>query len=282
MIIKKNVPVSKLSSFGNVGEVPILYIAETISELQELIQKFNRYIVIGKGSNTIINPNHSYEAIIQLSSTMFAPKINQSSCTFGAATSIHDCLKFCFQHQLSGLEFAIGIPASIGGMTFMNFSCWDQSMEDIVKTVYCLMPNGEIQTIHKKDLDFSYRYSCFQKNKAIILQVELNLQKTNKENIKNKKAYYLSLRKKHHPFCEKSFGSIYKNQLNTSSGKLLEQLGLKGKKMHNIVLSKQHANFMINQNNASFQNVLDALNFIEKLAKDKKNITLQREVRLLN
>ncbi|MEK9657663.1 MAG: UDP-N-acetylmuramate dehydrogenase [bacterium] len=282
MLKKVNVPIKQLCSFGNSGHVKSLFIIEKIEELQQLIKEKTSFFILGKGSNTVINPNHHYTHIIKLSPHLFPPHIEGNICWLGAGYSITESLKFLLKHKLSGLEFAIGIPASIGGMLYMNFSCWNQTISDYLEKVQCMTPEGNILTINKKDLAFNYRKSSFQTNKYIILKAGFKLKNSPIEEIKKKSHAYLQKRKTEHPLNEKTFGSIFKNPKNHSTGKLLENLKLNSQPFNKVRLSKKHANFMINHNNASFENIKNYLEFIEKTVKEKIGLSLEREVILIS
>eukprot|EP01048_Picozoa_sp_COSAG05_P030733 COSAG05_NODE_10843_length_543_cov_0.806306_1_plen_158_part_10 len=158
MIKKHKVPIKHLCSFGNEGYIDTLYIAECLEDLKQLIKSKRNFFILGKGSNTIINPKHSYDAIIQLAPHLFKPEIKDQLCWLGANLSIYRCLKFLIEAQCTGLEFSAGIPASIGGMLYMNFGCWQQQISDDLVKVECLSKSGEHLLLNKKELNFNYRY----------------------------------------------------------------------------------------------------------------------------
>ena len=283
MIIKKNVPIKHLCSFAHDGILDQLYIAENIQDLQFIIQNKKPYFILGKGSNTLINPQHRFAAVVQLSPTFYQPDFQDNLHWLGANMSIHQALRYLKEEEVSGLEFSAGIPASIGGMIYMNFSCWNHAISDHIQFVDCLDAKGNRLLLNKKNSRFGYRYSHFQDHPYIILRAGFKFQKSTQQKIENQIQHYLSQRKATHPIHKKTFGSIFKNPIGKSSGKLLDELKLKDQLiLTNVKLSQQHANFLINNGNASFDCVKSSLEKIEKAVLKITGLKLEREVILLN
>jgi len=283
MIIKKNVAIKQLCSFAHKGILQQLYIAENIQDLQYIIQNKPSYFILGKGSNTLINPDHRYAAVVQLAPDFYPPDYQDGLHWLGANMSISQALRYLKSQSLSGLEFSAGIPASIGGMIYMNFSCWGHSISDHIHFIDCLDAKGNRLLLNKESSRFSYRHSQFQKQPFIILRAGFKFIKSSKKEIDVNIQNYLFKRKASHPIHKKTFGSIFKNPKGKSSGKILDDLNLKEDlPLNNVSLSKQHANFLINSGNASFQCVKSSLEEIEKTVFKFSGIKLEREVVLLH
>ena len=166
---KSNFSLSKCTTFQQTGSIPLFTRFDELSDLKAFIQTGASYFIVGKGSNSIINPNSTIEHIIQLSPTMFESEHKEGKVTFSAGTAVNDCMKYCVKYGVSGLEFSAGVPATIGGMVTMNFGCWGVEVSDVLDSVQILNENATILTLTKQDCHFAYRTSIFNQKKWIIL-----------------------------------------------------------------------------------------------------------------
>ena len=177
----QNVPLSTLCSFKLSGELKELITIHSIEELRYARKTYPTIFVLGKGSNTLINPDHHYDAIIKLSSKLLNPTVNNQSLTVSASTSVNKLMSLCKQYELSGLEFCAGVPASIGGMVTMNFGCWGKEISQFISEVTVMTSTGELKKVSNQHCQFSYRTSAIKNEDWIVVSCTLNLTKSTKE-----------------------------------------------------------------------------------------------------
>ena len=187
------------------------------------------------------------------------------------------------KNELTGLEFAIGIPGTIGGAIYMNAGAYGNNMSNIVKSVIILDEKLQIEEIPLEKLKFDYRYSIFQANKNLIcVAANIKLEHGNHDEIASKIKENLLKRKNSQPWEYPSAGSVFRNPEGNYAGKIIEELGLKGKKIGGAEISTKHANFIINKNNASSSDILNLIKLVQKETKDKYKIDLKLEQQLVN
>ena len=187
------------------------------------------------------------------------------------------------KNELTGLEFAIGIPGTIGGAIYMNAGAYGSKMSNIVKSVIVLDEKLQIEEIPLEKLKFDYRYSIFQANKNLIcVAANIKLEHGNHDEIASKIKENLLKRKTSQPLEYPSAGSVFRNPEGKYAGKIIEELGLKGKNIGGAEISTKHANFIINKNNASSSDILNLIKLVQKEAKDKYEIDLKLEQQLVN
>ncbi len=210
-----------------------------------------------------------------------AAKVKNSEIYAEAGVKLDDLVKLTAKNNLTGLEWAAGIPGTIGGALYGNAAAFEGSMSDIVEEVECIEP-PKIRIFKNKDCQLSYKDSIFKKNKnLIILSCTLQLKPGNKKEIKQKIKYFLDYREKNHPLKFPSAGSIFKNPRNISAGELIEKCGLKRKKKGGAMISEKHANFIVNLKEAQAKDVLSLINLIKKEVKKKFNVELEEEIQYL-
>ena len=195
--------------------------------------------------------------------------------------SVHQALKYSYKTESSALEFAAGVPASIGGMVAMNFGCWGKQMSDIVISVHALNEDGEEIMLTNKQCMFNYRTSIFQQNKWIILSVSIKRKKESTEKIKGKVMDYVKERNEKQPMRTKTFGSIFKNPNNYTAAQLIESCGLKGFTIGGVKISNQHANFLENVTQASYEDIKLMVSYIQEKVEQKHQVFLTPEVKFL-
>ena len=280
-----NFPIERVTSFKQSGTLDNLYLVDSLEELQSLLPKLKSFHILGKGSNTLFNTSIQQLPVVKLSPSFGqAKKISQTVVQFPASYSIQACNSFLKRHQLGGLEFAIGVPASIGGMCAMNFSCWEQEVSSHILRVQVAFPNGTTSWLSHKECAFSYRSSRMLKEHLFILNVEIQAVTRCTETHAQHIRHFLKQRHQHHPMKQCSFGSLFKNNAQKlTSGKLIESLGFKNKQAGAIKVSNQHANFLINTKPGmgNFDDTLSLIEQIKTAAKQYYKTELELEVIIL-
>ena len=280
--ILKNVDISPLCSFKLTGYLPQLIQANTIEELQSIKQKYSNVFILGKGSNTLINPNHTYDAVVKLSPTISPIECHHHHLKVPASTSVNKLMNLSKIHGLSGLEFAAGVPASIGGMVTMNFGCWGQEISELIAEITIIDTNGQLKTIQKIDCEFAYRNSCILTKKWAILDVTLTLKPETNTIIQKNIQESIQKRLDKQPLRKATFGSVFKNPSSHFAAALIEKTGLKGKKFDTIQVSEKHANFLENFDQATYKDAIHAIQYIQKAVMKTHHINLETEVQLMS
>jgi UDP-N-acetylmuramate dehydrogenase len=223
--------------------------------------------------------------VIKIQSSEF--QVQNSKIITEAGVKLSDLVRDSAKAGLTSLEFAAGIPGMIGGAIYGNAGTQKggSNIGDLVETVTLLNPTGQIMTIDKEWMQFDYRQSRLKdmdaKTRPIILSVVLKLEKGDSEKIKETINERIAIRAKNIPL-EPSAGCIFKNPVNQSAGYLIEQCGLKGKKIGQAMVSEKHANFIINLGGAKAEDVKKLIQLIKKSVKEKFNLNLEEEIEHLD
>ena len=290
MIEKDNVKLDeslKLHTTYKVGGTCKYFI--TPKDLEELINlvkylkdKDIKYMILGNGSNTIFS-SEEYNGVIINLTNLNNMKIEGNKIFVEAGYQLIKLSMDALNNSLSGLEFAAGIPGNIGGAIFMNAGAYKSDMSELVESVTFLDENLELQTLRKDELEFSYRKSIFQKRNCIIISTVLNLIPGDKEEIKALMDKRKARRLESQPLEYPSAGSVFRNPSeDIFAGKLIEDLGLKGYKIGGAKISEKHANFIINDGDATGEDIKALIDYIKTKVKEKYNIDLHVEQRFIN
>lgn len=276
-----NVDLKKYTTYKLNGTAFCLVIPDDVSGLIKLLKylKTNniKYKIIGNGSNLIFSNKYYDGVLIKLDSFQNLDICN-NRIVVGAGYSLTKLALRVSRLGLTGLEFATGIPGTVGGAIFMNAGAYKSDMGYVVKNVKVLNPNFEVEVLNNEDLDFHYRTSFLQKNPDYIcLEATVFLQhgdaKEIMEIIKDRKQRRLESQPLEYP----SAGSVFRNPENDYAGRLVESIGYKGKRIGDAMVSEKHANFIINYGNATGEDIKKLITEIKNEVKDKYDIELKVE-----
>ena len=279
--IKENVDMKKYTTYKAGGTAKLMVFPKNIDELIKLLKyiKTNniKHKVLGNGSNVIFSDS-LYDGIIIKLDKFDNLEINNTTITVGAGYSLTKLSLKCARLGLAGLEFAAGIPGTIGGAVFMNAGAYKSDMGYIVKEVKVLTPDLEIKTLSNKEMDFHYRTSFIQKNpEYICLEAIIELQKGNRdlilEVINDRKRRRIETQPLEFP----SAGSVFRNPEGDFAGRIIEEIGYKGKRIGDAKVSDKHANFIINVGKAKGDDIKKLILEIQEKVKDKHGIELKVE-----
>lgn len=284
--IKENEEMSKHTTYKVGGECSLFITPDSIDNLISLLKKLKElkveYKIIGNGSNIIFS-SKKYDGVIINLNKINMLEINETKVYVEAGYSIIKLTNMCANNGLSGIEFASGIPGNVGGAIYMNAGAYKSDMSEIIEDVTFLDEDYNIKTLPKKDLDFSYRHSIFMDKNYIILSTNINLQKAKKEEIIELMNNRRQRRIESQPLEYPSAGSVFRNPSDTVfSGKLIEDLGLKGYSIGGAKISEKHANFIVNYNNATAEDIKALIDLIKEKVKEKYNIELKVEQEFVN
>jgi UDP-N-acetylmuramate dehydrogenase len=290
MIEKENVKLNeslKLHTTYKVGGNCKYFITpKDLNELIDLVkylrEKNIKYMILGNGSNTIFS-SKEYDGVIINLTNLNSMSIDKNIINVEAGYQLIKLSMDALNNSLSGLEFAAGIPGNIGGAVFMNAGAYKSDMSKLIKTVTFLDENLELKTLKNEELDFSYRKSIFQKRNCIIISTVLELIPGNKEEIKELMDKRKERRLSSQPLEYPSAGSVFRNPSeDIFAGKLIEDLGLKGYKIGGAKISEKHANFIINDGDATGEDIKALIDLVKEKVKEKYNIELHVEQRFIN
>lgn len=283
--IKENVSLKTLTTLKVGGISKYVFYPKDVTSLKKALTLFKEnninYKIFGNGSN-IIPSDKIYDGVIIKLSSLNNLKINDEVIEVEAGYSLMKLAKEVIKLGLSGLEWANGIPGTIGGAVYMNAGAYKQDMSFVLEKITVLDENMNIVTLNKDELDFSYRHSRLMEENLICLSATLKLEKKDIsliEEVVNKRK---EKRMETQPLEYPSAGSVFRNPFNDFAGRLVEECNLKGKQIGGAMISLKHANFIINKDNATGKDVLDLINLAKKEVKEKFNIELKQEQELFN
>ena len=284
--IEKDISLSTLTTYKTGGIAKLVVYPNNINNLKQLlklIHKYNiKYFILGKGSNTLFSDKEFNGVIIKLDK-LNNFEIKETEIYVESGMILSKLVQASIKNELTGLEFAIGIPGTIGGAIYMNAGAYGNNMSNIVKSVIVLDEKLQIEEIPLEKLKFDYRYSIFQANKNLIcVAANIKLEHGNHDEIDSKIKENLLKRKNSQPLEYPSAGSVFRNPEGNYAGKIIEELGLKGKNIGGAEISTKHANFIINKNNASSSDILNLIKLVQKEVKDEYKIDLKLEQQLVN
>jgi len=279
-----NESLKKHTTYGIGGPADLMIFPKSKQDLIKVIEIINenkiQLTILGSGSNVLVSDNGIRGAVISLKNSLKQVEVDDNILYAECGTMLGKIVKHAVKNNLIGLENLNGVPGTLGGALIMNAGAWGGEISENLIHVEIINSKSEIQKIQKKDLNFSYRKSSFNKD-DILLSAKFNLKKADKDIIKENFIEAQSGRKKSQPLNKRSAGSLFKNPKNNSAGKLLDEAGLKGFSIGDAKISEKHANFFINDGDASSKDMLMLIKKAHKEVKDKFNVNLSLEVKLM-
>lgn len=280
-----NEPMSQHTSMKVGGNADALVVIESENQLAQIVGILEsariNYLPVGNLTNIIVRDGGYRGAILLMSGlnkTEYrqAPDGGHFICG-QAGARLSSLVGLAVVHELTGLEFCAGIPGSVGGAVWMNAGAFGREIKDVVTEVSLLDVGGPKRTMKRDEITFDYRRTVLPE-KAIILDARLKLEKGDCEQIQKKIREIVQSRQKKHPLEYPSAGSVFKNLPGMPAGRIIEELGLKGKCCGDAEVSMQHANFIVNKGRATASDVLTLIGCIQNSAKVEKGIDLETEV----
>ena len=253
---------------------------ELIDLLKYLKESNISYFILGGGSNIILAKPY-FDVVIKLDK-LNNIEIKDNIVTAEAGVSLIYLANLCMNNNLNGLAFAGGIPGMVGASTAMNAGAYKEDMASIVKEVKVVTPELEVITLTNKDLNYSYRNSFLKEHKDYICtEVTLEMNYLDKDKIKETMTSRKKRRIDTQPLDKPSAGSVFRNPEGLSAGKLIEDAGLKGYKIGGAEISTKHANFIVNTGDATYEDILELIDYTKKKTKEIYNIDLILEQEII-
>lgn len=285
--ILKNEPMSKHTSFKIGGNADYFITVNSVEELKNVlnIAKANNIttIIIGNGTNLLVTDAGIRGAVIKLNLKDFKIKksSNEVQITVESGLSLAALASIALKEEIAGMEFLAGIPGTIGGAIRMNAGAYGKEMKDIVVKTRYITYDGKIKTLNLEEHKFEYRNSVFSKLNGIILDTTIKAQKGKKEEIEAKMKEYSESRKKSQPLDYPNAGSTFKRIPDMATAKLIDECGLKGFSIGDAEVSTKHAGFIINKGKATASDVLELVDYVKKIVKEKFNKNIELEILVL-
>ncbi|WP_349626334.1 UDP-N-acetylmuramate dehydrogenase [Lactiplantibacillus plantarum] len=282
--IKKNESLSHYTNTKTGGPADYVAFPKSISETKALITFANEQnlplTVIGNASNLIVKDG-GIRGLTIILTRMKQIHASGTKVVAEAGAAIIATTKVACGASLTGLEFAAGIPGSVGGAIFMNAGAYGGEMSEVVETVTVLTPAGQLKTLDHDELDFGYRHSTIQDYDDIVVSVTFGLKPGNQTKIQARMDELNTLRAAKQPLEWPSCGSIFKRPTGYFTGKLIHDAGLQGHRIGGAEVSKKHAGFIINVDHATATDYMDMIHYVQKVVFERFGVHLQTEVRII-
>ena len=278
-------PLSKHTTIKVGGPADIYVEPKGIDQLMKVMdiiaEEKADWFIIGRGSNLLVRDGGVSGVVINLAKGIDHLDIDGELIRAGGGYPLVKLATVISKKGLSGLEFAGGIPGSVGGAVFMNAGAHGSDMSRIVTRARVLFPDGTLTWLSNVEMHFSYRSSVLQKKRGIVIEVEMKMSKGDKEQIIALMKKYKEYRRQTQPWSDPCCGSVFRNPLPDHAGALIEKAGLKGKQIGGAQISKMHGNFIVNKGGATAKDILDLIALVKSEMKRLYGIDLKTEVEII-
>lgn len=278
-------PMANHTTFRIGGPADYLFLPGSEQEIIAVLKLTRQFsvpvTVIGNGSNMLVRDKGIRGLVLKLGENMSYVKKQGRCLVTGAGTILGDVSRYAENQHLTGMEFAVGIPGSIGGAVFMNAGAYEGEMSQIVMAVSAVCPDGTAKRFTRDMLDFGYRHSIFQDNHCIIYEVEVQLVLGQQRSINQRMCDFTQRRESKQPIELPSAGSTFKRPPGYFAGTLIEQAGLKGLRVGGAQVSEKHAGFIINAGGATARDVLALIEEVQQRVYEYAGVMLHPEVRII-
>ncbi|GEK89652.1 UDP-N-acetylmuramate dehydrogenase [Alkalibacterium putridalgicola] len=282
--IKKDEPLSKYTYTKTGGPADALIFPKSKEEVQALVQWLNEndwpLTILGNASNLIVKDGGIRGATIILTD-MNKISIQDNSIRVFTGAPLIEVSKRAYEAGLTGLEFACGIPGSVGGAVYMNAGAYGGEVKEVIRKVTILTREGEMKEMANEDMGFDYRHSLLQESDDIALEVLFELEPGDKEEIKEKMDELTYLRTSKQPLEYPSCGSVFKRPTGYFTGKLIQDADLQGYTWGGAQVSTKHAGFIVNIDNATATDYIELIEHIKEVILEKDGVTLETEVKII-
>lgn len=282
--VRRDEPMNRHTTFrtGGTAEFLVQPNAETIGNVLALCRKENVPCqIIGNGSNLLVGDKGISGVVVEIGKPMSEITVNGTVIRAQAGALMSAAASRAAGESLTGLEFASGIPGSVGGAVTMNAGAYGGEMKDVLTNILVLCPDGSRKVIPAQDLDLSYRHSILQENDSLVLEAELHLEKGDPKKIEETMNDLKNRRISKQPLEYPSAGSTFKRPEGFFAGKLIEDAGLRGYTVGGAQVSEKHCGFVINRENATSAEILQVIRDVQRIVKEKSGVTLEPEVRFI-
>ncbi|MCR4695227.1 MAG: UDP-N-acetylmuramate dehydrogenase [Pseudobutyrivibrio sp.] len=277
-------PMRKHTTF-KIGGPADLYVEPSLEEMVPLIALIKKYdlpfTILGNGSNVLVSDEGIEGIVVSVGKQMNKVNIRGNEIVAQAGAMLTSVAMKAADKGLTGLEFAYGIPGTVGGAVYMNAGAYGGQMKDVVKSALILTEEGKVKSLTVDELCLSYRHSILMKNKGLVMEVTMGLESGNKDEIKDKMAELKAARIEKQPLDFPSAGSTFKRPEGYFAGKLIEEAGLRGYSIGDAQVSEKHCGFVVNKGEATCRQVLQLMLDVDNLVYQNSGVHLEPEVRII-
>lgn len=285
--VRFDCPMSRHTTFRAGGNAEAFCACNDLSRLRWLFSYMHReripFLVIGRGSNLLVRDTGFQGLMVRLGGELAAIGVKESDpplLVAGGGAGLAELLSFCRERGLSGLEFLVGVPGTVGGAAAMNAGAWGREIADSLRDILMVDPQGELLSRDRSQLRFGYR-SLQVGPGAAIVRIGLIMRRDDPAAIAGQMTEYLVRRKARQPLEYPSGGSVFKNPPGDFAGRLIEEAGMKGERMGGAMISPKHANFIINVGGASAEDILGLMELARKRVLESAGVELEPEIRVV-
>ncbi len=277
-------PMKKHTTF-RVGGPAEVYIKGTKEECQKVYRFCTEEkipcMILGNCSNVLISDKGLKGVVLECGEKMSEICVEENLIQVEAGAHLAKIARIAYEHSLIGLEFAAGIPGSLGGAIVMNAGAYGGEIKDVLESVHVLTKEGELLELSGEELGLSYRHSVIPEKEWLVVDATLRLQKGNQVESKEKMDSYRQKRVASQPLEYPSAGSTFKRPEGHFAGKLIEDAGLKGYRIGGAMVAEKHAGFVINYDQASAKDIYDLIEYVKKTVMEQFQVQLEAEVKIL-
>lgn len=282
--VKSNEPLSNYTWTKTGGPADFLVFPAKVEEVVHTFEvaKNNQVplTILGNGSNLIIKDG-GIRGIVMVLTKLDNVRVEADAIIAQSGAAIIDVSRIALQHELTGLEFACGIPGTVGGALFMNAGAYGGEVKDVLESAVVLNEEGKLVTLTKDEFDFGYRSSAFAKKLMCVLEATFRCQKGNPEQIKEKMDELTYLRESKQPLEYPSCGSVFKRPHGHFAGKLIQDSGLQGVQIGGVQVSTKHAGFMVNIDHGTASDYIALIQHVQATVMEKFGVQLETEVKII-
>lgn len=279
-------PLSNHTTFKIGGPCPLYVLPENREQLSVLLNALRKmhqeFLVIGNGSNLLVSDQGTQMVVIRLSGEFAQIQSVENKLIAGGGAQLAALCKKAAELSLTGLEFAYGIPGSIGGAVYMNAGAYGGEMKDVLEYVQVMDLRGNIRELTLEDLQMGYRTSALQHQTGVLIQAVFRLSPGNREEIQAKMEDILARRKEKQPLEYPSAGSTFKRPQGAYAAALIEECGLKGQRVGGAMVSPKHSGFLINYDHATCKDVEELIALVQKTVRIQTGFSLECEVKKID
>ncbi|MCI3148951.1 UDP-N-acetylenolpyruvoylglucosamine reductase [Bacillus cereus] len=279
-------PLARYTTMKIGGPADILIVPKHVAGIEKTLQLVKQYktkwIVIGRGSNLLVSDQGIEGVVIRLGEGLDHLEVEKHKVRVGSGYPLIKLSTLLSRQGLAGLEFASGIPGSVGGAVYMNAGAHKSDISSVLSKALILFEDGTIDWLTNKELEFSYRASVLQtKRPGIVLEAVFQLQAGKREEIVRSMQNNKDYRRETQPWNHPCAGSVFRNPIPHFAGDLVEKAGLRGYRIGGAQISEMHGNFIVNTGGASAQDVLSLIELIKHTIKDKFDVDMHTEVEII-
>lgn len=284
--VKENEPLASHTTIKIGGPADLFIEPASIDELKKVMNVIKKYHLkwraIGRGSNLLVSDKGIEGVVIKLGHGLDHLEINDTEITVGGGHSLVSLSTLISRKGLSGLEFASGIPGSVGGAVYMNAGAHGSDISKVLTKAHILFNDGSMEWLSNEEMEFSYRTSILQKKRpGIVVEAVFQLSAGERKEIVSIMQKNKDYRKVTQPWNYPCAGSIFRNPLPNYAGKLIEEAGLKGYRIGGAEISEMHGNFIVNAGNATADDVLALIQYVKDTIYSRYQIKMETEVEII-